>query len=479
MGKPTGFMEIERELPAKRPVEERVNDWKEIYLDFPVEKQQAQGARCMDCGIPFCNQGCPLGNLIPDWNDLVYHGRFREALDSLHKTNNFPEFTGRICPAPCEGSCVLGINEDPVSIKLIEVSIIDRGFREGWIKPEPPPIRTDKKIAVIGSGPAGLAAAAQLNKAGHYVTVYERAQRIGGLLTFGIPDFKLEKHVVERRIRLLEDEGIIFKPGVNIGIDVTMDQLRDDYEALVLACGSTKPRDLPAPGRDLDGIYFAMDFLTAQNEVNYGDLQEARPYINVEGKNVIIIGGGDTGADCLGTSHRQGAKSVTQFEIMNEPPKERSVQNPWPQWPMVLRKSPAHEEGGEREWCISTKEFVGENGKLTKLKTAKVEWVPGENGRMSPREVPDTEKEWDADVVLLAMGFVHPEKPGPIEQLGVDVDGRGNVTSDENYMTSEEGVFVAGDMRRGQSLVVWAITEGRKAARGVDQWLMGTSDLPG
>ena len=479
MGKPTGFMEIERELPAKRPVEERVNDWKEIYLDFPVEKQQAQGARCMDCGIPFCNQGCPLGNLIPDWNDLVYHGRFREALDSLHKTNNFPEFTGRICPAPCEGSCVLGINEDPVSIKLIEVSIIDRGFREGWIKPEPPPIRTDKKIAVIGSGPAGLAAAAQLNKAGHYVTVYERAQRIGGLLTFGIPDFKLEKHVVERRIRLLEDEGIIFKPGVNIGIDVTMDQLRDDYEALVLACGSTKPRDLPAPGRDLDGIYFAMDFLTAQNEVNYGDLQEARPYINVEGKNVIIIGGGDTGADCLGTSHRQGAKSVTQFEIMNEPPKERPVQNPWPQWPMVLRKSPAHEEGGEREWCISTKEFVGENGKLTKLKTAKVEWVPGENGRMSPREVPDTEKEWDADVVLLAMGFVHPEKPGPIEQLGVDVDGRGNVTSDENYMTSEEGVFVAGDMRRGQSLVVWAITEGRKAARGVDQWLMGTSDLPG
>jgi len=479
MGKPTGFMEIERELPAKRPVEERVNDWKEIYLDFPVEKQQAQGARCMDCGIPFCNQGCPLGNLIPDWNDLVYHGRFREALDSLHKTNNFPEFTGRICPAPCEGSCVLGINEDPVSIKLIEVSIIDRGFREGWIKPEPPPIRTDKKIAVIGSGPAGLAAAAQLNKAGHYVTVYERAQRIGGLLTFGIPDFKLEKHVVERRIRLLEDEGIIFKPGVNIGIDVTMDQLRDDYEALVLACGSTKPRDLPAPGRDLDGIYFAMDFLTAQNEVNYGDLQEARPYINVEGKNVIIIGGGDTGADCLGTSHRQGAKSVTQFEIMNEPPKERSVQNPWPQWPMVLRKSPAHEEGGEREWCISTKEFVGENGKLTKLKTAKVEWVPGENGRMSPREVPDTEKEWDADVVLLAMGFLHPEKPGPIEQLGVDVDGRGNVTSDENYMTSEEGVFVAGDMRRGQSLVVWAITEGRKAARGVDQWLMGTSDLPG
>ncbi|MCC5876549.1 MAG: glutamate synthase subunit beta [Candidatus Sumerlaeia bacterium] len=480
MGKPTGFMEIPRETLPSRPVEDRVNDWKEIYLDFPEEKQKAQGARCMDCGVPFCNQGCPLGNLIPDWNDHVYRGRWKEAIDSLHKTNNFPEFTGRICPAPCEGSCVLGIIEPPVSIKLIEVSIVDRAFKEGWIKPEPPAHRTGKKVAVIGSGPAGLAAAAQLNKAGHTVTVYERAPRVGGLLTFGIPDFKLEKHVVDRRVDLLREEGITFRTSCNIGVDITMDEIRGDADAVVLACGSTQPRDLNIPGRELKGVHFAMDFLTAQNHLNYGDLPDWMTSINVKDRNVIIIGGGDTGADCLGTSHRQGAASIAQFEIVPRPPEERAPDNMWPEWPRVFRVSSAHEEGGKREYSINTKKFIGDDkGHVKALITERVEWTKDENGRHAMKPVPGSEETWPAEAVFLAMGFVHPEKPGPIEQLGLELNPRGNVKADDNYMTSAEGVFAAGDMRRGQSLVVWAIAEGRKAARGVDAWLMGTSDLPG
>jgi glutamate synthase (NADPH/NADH) small chain len=480
MGKPTGFMEFKRETFKARPVEERVKDWREIYLDFPEEKQKAQAARCMDCGVPFCNKGCPLGNLIPDWNDLVYRGRWREAIDALHKTNNFPEFTGRICPAPCEGSCVLGINEPPVSIKLIEVSIVDRAFAEGWIKPTPPEHRTGRKVAIVGSGPAGLAAADQLNKAGHTVTVFERAPRIGGLLTFGIPDFKLEKHVVDRRLHLMEEEGVIFRPGVNIGFDITTDQLQREFDAIVLCCGSTQPRDLRIPGRELKGIHFAMDFLTPQNHVNYGDLPPWREYINVKDKHVIIIGGGDTGADCLGTAHRQGARSVTQFEIVPRPPEHRAGDNPWPQWPRVFRVSSAHEEGGTREYSINTLEFIGnEAGAVKALRTERVEWITDANGRQSMRPVPNSQQVWDADAVFLAMGFLHPEKPGPIEQFGLELDPRGNVKADANYATSVEGVFVAGDMRRGQSLVVWAIAEGRKAARGVDMYLMGRSDLPG
>ncbi|MDX1973582.1 MAG: glutamate synthase subunit beta [Candidatus Sumerlaeia bacterium] len=483
MGKTTGFLEYEREAPGYRPVEERVRDWKEVTFELPDEKKKAQAARCMDCGVPFCNQGCPLGNLIPDWNDLVYRNLWKEAIVALHKTNNFPEFTGRICPAPCEAACVLGINDSPVTIKQIENSIIERAFAEGWIKPEPPSIRTGKTVAIVGSGPAGLAAAQQLNRAGHLVTVFEREKRVGGLLTFGIPDFKLEKSVVDRRIAILEAEGISFQTGVTIGKDITMDELRSRFSAVLLCNGATLPRDVRVPGRELNGILFAMDYLTAQNYSNYGDADGERyPLVSAKDKHVIIIGGGDTGADCYGTAIRQGAKSVTQLEYNMRPPEERPSYNPWPQWPLTFYSLPAHYEGGKRDWCVMTKKFSGKDGKnVDTLHAIRLDWenpdAPKRDRKMI--EVPGSDFELPADLVLLAIGFSGPEKEGPISQLGLELDRRGNVKIDENFMTSQEGVFAAGDTSRGQSLVVWAIADGRKAARGVDQFLMGFSDLPG
>ncbi len=485
MGKPTGFKEIARELPRRRPVELRVLDWNEIYLNFPEEKLRDQGARCMDCGIPFCNNGCPLGNIIPEWNDLVYRNRWNEALQQLLKTNNFPEFTGRVCPAPCEEACVLGINEQPVTIKNIEVSIIEHAFDRGWIQPQPPTYRTGKKVAVVGSGPAGLGCAAQLNKAGHEVTVFERVDRIGGLLIYGIPNFKLEKRFVERRIKLMEAEGVKFVTNANIGVNVKVEDLREEFDAIVLCGGATAARDLNVPGRELKGIHFAMEYLPQQNRINLGDnLPDA---INAKGKHVIIIGGGDTGADCLGTAVRQGAKSVRQFELLPKPPESRGPGvAPWPYWPMIFRTSSAHEEaaqiyGGKdvRDFAINTKHFSGENGVVKKLHGIRLEWTKDpETGRPTFKEIPGTEFELDCDLCFLAMGFVGPEKTGPIEQLGLNLDARGNVVVDEDYHTNVEGVFAAGDMRRGQSLVVWAISEGRQAARGVDKWLMGRSELP-
>jgi len=483
MGKPTGFKEIPREMPKRRPVELRILDWNEIYLDFGDDKLQKQGARCMDCGIPFCHNGCPLGNIIPEWNDLVYKNRWKDALDMLFKTNNFPEFTGRICPAPCEEACVLGINEKPVTIKLIEQNIIDHAFNEGWVKPEPPAVRTGKKVAVVGSGPAGLAAAAQLNKAGHTVTVFERADRIGGLLMYGIPNFKLEKHVIDRRVKLMEQEGIKFVVNANVGQNVKVEQLRRDFDAIVLCGGSTKPRDLPVPGRELAGIHFAMDYLPQQNKRNLGDRIPENEFISAKGKHVIILGGGDTGADCLGTAQRQGAKSIRQFELLPRPPEGRTDDMPWPYWPMVYRVSSAHEEaaaafGGDvRDFAINTKRFSGDNGQVKKLHGIRLEWEMQGSRPVKMTEAPASEFELDCDLCLLAMGFVHPEHEGPVDQLGLKKDPRGNVQVDENYQTSAPGVFAAGDMRRGQSLVVWAISEGRQAARAVDMFLMGHSDL--
>ena len=484
MGKPTGFKEIVREMPKRRPVELRVMDWEEIYHDFPEDKLRAQGARCMDCGIPFCNNGCPLGNIIPEWNDLTYRNRWQDALEMLFKTNNFPEFTGRVCPAPCEEACVLGINEKPVTIKLIEQNIIDRAFAEGWVRPRPPEKRTGKKVAVVGSGPAGLAAAAQLNKAGHWITVYERADRVGGLLTYGIPNFKLEKKVVDRRVKLMEEEGITFITNANVGQDVQMDALRRDFDALVLCSGATEARDLNVPGRELTGIHKAMDYLPLQNKRNLGDQIPDEQFISAQGKHVVILGGGDTGADCLGTAQRQGAKSIKQFELLPRPPEARTPEMPWPYWPMIYRTSGAHEEaawgyGGDvRDFSINTKRFSGENGIVKKLHAIRLEWSKGADGRYAMKEVPGSEFEMDCDLCLLALGFVHPEHPGPIQQLALKLDPRGNVVVDENYMTSMPGVFSAGDMRRGQSLIVWAISEGRCAAYGVDKYLMGRSELP-
>jgi glutamate synthase (NADPH/NADH) small chain len=484
MGKPTGFKEITRELPKRRAVELRILDWEEIYHEFPEDKLRAQGARCMDCGIPFCNNGCPLGNIIPEWNDFVYRDRWKDALDMLLKTNNFPEFTGRVCPAPCEEACVLGINEKPVAIKLVEQNIIDHAFAEGWIAPRVPEKRTGKKVAVIGSGPAGLGAAAQLNKAGHLVTVFERADRIGGLLMYGIPNFKLDKKIVDRRVRLMEGEGIVFKTNANVGENIKIEDLRRDFDAVVLCSGATAARDLKVPGRELNGIYKAMDYLPLQNKRNMGDHIPDEQFISAKDKNVIILGGGDTGADCLGTAQRQGAKSIKQFELLPRPPESRTNEMPWPYWPMIFRTSSAHEEaahgyGGDvRDFSINTKSFSGENGVVKVLHGIRLEWAKGADGRFAMKEIPSSEFDLDCDLCLLAMGFVSPEHPGPIQQLGLKLDPRGNVTVDENYMTSLPGVFSAGDMRRGQSLIVWAISEGRCAAHGVDKYLMGRSELP-
>ena len=476
MGKPTGFIEIARKKQPTRPVGDRVRDWQEVYLPHSVETLRQQGARCMDCGIPFCHQGCPLGNLIPDWNDLVYNDRWQTAIERLLATNNFPEFTGRLCPAPCEGACVLGINADPVTIKGIENAIIERAFDEGWIVPRPPSQRTGKRIAVVGSGPAGLAAADQLNKAGHLVTVFERADRIGGLLRYGIPEFKMEKRVLDRRLSVMEAEGVTFRPNANIGGDIPADELQREFDAIVLAGGSTIPRDLPIPGRELKGVYFAMEYLTQQNKRNQGDPVPESGIISANGKRVVIIGGGDTGADCLGTAHRQGAVSVHQFELLARPPDERADDNPWPTWPQIFRVSTAHEEGGERLYSVATTEFKGIDGRLVGLKGHSVMLVQ-ENGRMTFQAVPGTEFTLECDLVLLAMGFVGAERSA-VDQLGVKLTDRGTVARNENWMTNVAGVFAAGDVQRGQSLIVWAIAEGRSAARGVDQWLMGQSQLP-
>jgi glutamate synthase (NADPH) small chain len=478
MGKVTGFLEIQRTKPPTRPVSDRIRDWREVYLAYEEPALRNQTARCMDCGIPFCHQGCPLGNLIPDWNDFVYRDRWAAASDRLHATNNFPEFTGRLCPAPCEGSCVLGINNQPVTIKAVEAAIIERAFDEGWVVARPPAARTGKRAAVVGSGPAGLAVADQLNRAGHLVTVFERADRIGGLLRYGIPAFKLEKRWIERRLRIMSDEGITFRTGCHIGVNVPVEELRGAFDAVVLAGGSTVPRDLPVPGRELKGIHFAMEYLTAQNRRCEGDEIADDQFVTAADKHAIIIGGGDTGADCLGTVHRQGARSVLQLELLARPPDTRAPQNPWPLWPNIFRVSTAHEEGGERLYSIATQRFTGDaNGQVTALHTIQVETITA-NGRVSFAPVPGTELELPADLVLLAMGFVGPEPNGAIGRLGVRLTDRGTVWRDINWMTNVPGVFTAGDMQRGQSLIVWAIADGRSCARGVDAYLMGSSDLP-
>jgi glutamate synthase (NADPH/NADH) small chain len=475
MGKPTGFIEIQRKKQPTRPVEERVRDWNEVYLPWPTGQLEMQGARCMDCGIPFCHQGCPLGNLIPDWNDFVYRDRWQNAIDRLHATNNFPEFTGKLCPAPCEGACVLGINDYPVTIKAIEAAIIDRAWDEGWVVPRPPATRTWKKVAVVGSGPAGLAAADQLNRAGHSVTVFEKSDRIGGLLRYGIPEFKMEKRHLDRRLDVMEKEGVIFRAGVNVGVDVPMARLRADFDAVLLAGGAEKPRDLPVPGRELAGIHFAMEYLTQQNRRCEGDPIAEADFITAKDKHVIIIGGGDTGADCLGTAHRQGARDVHQLELMPIPPDARAADNPWPQYPLVFRVSTAHEEGGERLYSVSTTKFSGDaNGHVRTLHAVQVEMVR-HAGRVSFEPVPGSDFEIPADLVLLAMGFTGPQ--GRVLD-GIDRTERGNVKRDGKWMTNVPGVFTAGDMQRGQSLIVWAIAEGRSAARAIDEYLMGESQLP-
>ena len=478
MGKPTGFIEIHRKKHPTRPVAERVKDWHEVYLPYPAGVLEAQGARCMDCGIPFCHQGCPLGNLIPDWNDLVYRDRWEAAIERLHATNNFPEFTGKLCPAPCEGSCVLGINDDPVTIKSVEAAIIDRAWDEGWVTPRPPTMRTWKKVAIVGSGPAGLAAADQLNRAGHLVTVFEKSDRIGGLLRYGIPEFKMEKKNLDRRLAVMETEGVVFRAGINCGVDVPAQRLREDYDAVLLAGGAGQPRDLPVPGRELKGVHYAMDYLTLQNRRCEGDEVPDGEFITAHGKHVIIIGGGDTGADCLGTAHRQGAASVHQLELLPKPPKERGPANPWPQWPQIFRVSTAHEEGGERLYAVSTERFSGDAaGQVRALHLVTVEMVK-KDGRMQFVRVEGSERELPADLVLLAMGFTGPEKSALLSDLGVTLTDRGNVARDARWMTNVPGVFTAGDMQRGQSLIVWAIAEGRSAARAIDQFLMGESQLP-
>lgn len=476
MGERGGFMKHPRSSMHYRPLEERVTDWKEVYAPLPMAEIKTQAARCMDCGIPFCHDGCPLGNLIPDWNDLVYRDDWRQAIEQLHATNNFPEFTGRLCPAPCEGSCVLGINADPVSIKAVEVSIIDRAFEEGWVAPQPPSSRTGRKVAVIGSGPAGLAAAQQLTRSGHHAVVFERAEKPGGLLRYGIPEFKMEKRILDRRLDQMREEGTEFRCGVEVGKDLSIQDLRAEFDAIVLAGGSTIPRDLPVPGRDLKGVHFAMEYLTSSNRAVEGSAPA--PTISAEGKHVVIIGGGDTGADCLGTAHRQGAASVHQLEIMPQPPQTRASNNPWPLWPLIFRTSSAHEEGGERVFSVATDRFSGDDdGNVRVLHGREVELKIAE-GRPTFVPIDGTEFELKADLVLLAMGFAGPERDGLLDHLEVEIDSRGNVTKNAEWMTNIEGVFVAGDMGRGQSLIVWAIAEGRSAAAAVDRYLVGDSLLP-
>ena len=471
MGKPTGFLQYKREMPQRRPVTERVNDWFEVYQDFTQDKLQTQAARCMDCGVPFCHNGCPVNNLIPDWNDLVYRDRWQEAVRWLHSTNNFPEFTGRICPAPCEAACVLAINEPAVTIKQIEKTVVERGFQEGWIHPQRPEFETGKKVAIVGSGPSGLAAAQQLRRAGHQVVVYEKADRIGGLLRYGIPNFKLEKCVLDRRLEQMTSEGVRFVTNAHVGVSVSVEELQADFNAILLAGGAEQPRDLPIPGRELNGIHFAMEYLPQQNRRCEGDVLDTSGEILATGKNVVIIGGGDTGADCLGTSHRQKARSVRQFELFPMPPEQRALQTPWPLWPLQLRTESAHEEGGEREWSISTQKFAGDgNGRVTQLHAVRVGPPPRFEAIAGSEFVIATE------LVLLAMGFTGPVRNGMLEQLGADLDGKGNVATDDQYMTSVAGVFAAGDMRRGQSLVVWAISEGRKAAACIDRYLNGSGE---
>jgi glutamate synthase (NADPH/NADH) small chain len=473
MGKVTGFLEYTRETPERRPVLERVNDWFEVYQDVPTEALRHQASRCMDCGVPFCHTGCPVNNLIPDWNDLVWKGRWREALRVLHATNNFPEFTGRICPAPCEAACVLGINDKSVTIKVVEQNIVDRGFNEGWIQAEPPRRRSGKKVAIVGSGPAGLAAAQQLNRAGHLVTVFEKEDRVGGLLRYGIPDFKLEKNVVDRRLEQLYAEGIEFRTSVGVGVDITGDELLRSFDAVMLAVGAEHPRDLDIPGRELGGIHFAMDYLVQQNKRGAGDRFASSAEISAAGKHVVIIGGGDTGVDCLGTAHRQKAASVHQLQIHPMPPDDRHQSTPWPLWPLQLRVEAAHEEGGYREWSVLTTHFSGdEAGNVKKLHCVRVGPKP------ALERMPNSEFYLDADLVLVAIGFSGPVRRGLLEQLPLELDQRGNVQTDATFMTSVPGVFSAGDARRGQSLVVWAIAEGRKAAHHIDRFLMGASQLP-
>jgi glutamate synthase (NADPH/NADH) small chain len=474
MGKATGFIEFQRTKPAARPVEERVADYRHVYYAYPADELTRQAARCMDCGIPFCHHGCPLGNLIPEWNELVNRDLWRAAIDRLHKTNTFPEFTGLLCPAPCEGSCVLGINKQPVTIKSLELAIVDRAFEEGWIAPEPPTTRTWKKVAVIGSGPAGLAAAAQLNRAGHSVTLFEKSDRIGGLLRYGIPEFKMEKRILDRRLDLLAAEGVVFRARVDVGTDVTACDLQSDFDAVLLAGGAGKARDLNVPGRTLGGVHFAMEYLTQQNRRCQGDEVPHETSISAAGKHVIIIGGGDTGADCLGTVHRQHAASVTQLELLPRPPLDRPADNPWPLWPNVFRTSSAHEEGGERVYAVETTEFLDDGGgKVRALRGRRVERTIAE-GPVTFEAVPDSAFELNADLVLLAMGFVGPEKSRLLDDLGVTSSQRGTVWTNGNWQTNVPGVFAAGDMQRGQSLIVWAIDDGRRAAQAVDAYLNET-----
>ena len=494
MGKPTGFLEFDRDLPQDRQPAKRIGDWREFHDHLAEDKLREQGARCMDCGVPFCHtgkmlngmaSGCPINNLIPEWNDLVYRGQWREALLRLQKTNNFPEFTGRVCPAPCEGSCVLGINAPPVTIKNIECEIVDRGFDEGWIVAEPPTNRTGKKVAIVGSGPAGLAAAAQLNRAGHSVTVFERADRIGGLLMYGIPNMKLDKAIVERRIKLMADEGVIFKTHTSVGHNFPADKLMNEFDAVVLCGGATKPRDLPVEGRQLQGIHFAMEYLHKNTQSLLDSNLENGQYISAAGKDVIVIGGGDTGTDCVGTAMRHGCRSLVQFEILPQPPNERAADNPWPQWPKIYQMDYGQEEAAAvygadpRRYSVMTKRFVGDDaGRVKELHTVEITWEKDDNGRVVPKEIPGTEKIWKADLVLLALGFLGPEPDGLLAQLDVTLDTRGNVAIDDNCQTSVPKVFAAGDMSRGQSLIVWAIADGRKAARCVDLYLMGETLLP-